>query len=168
MKMVYKVLLIILFLIISGYLLFFFTAKNNKEMENVVLRYYFSVQGRENVMTLFKDRTFIEKKSFLDSRKTCNTGTVSQEGYNIFLSYLEKTNFITKKIHQKSDSSVLCEGFSTLTLNINNSINSIESPCVQEYSSETKEVFVLIDEIEKRFENLLKKSDRFSCNENTI
>ena len=168
MKIKYIAIVGIIFLIFVSLFLFFYIHNiekivTEKEMEGVVFRSYFSVQGYSTTITLFDTMAFIEDRKQVDTGKSCYTGILSKEEYEGFVSYLRNTGIMTKKIYQKDDSKISCDGFSSISMSIDGKIHTIKSICVDEYSKESRETFALANDIEENLKELLKKTPKNYC-----
>lgn len=165
MKILLKILLGVFVIALIGYAVFYFKNESikKKEMSNILIKSFFSVQGMANTVTIFNDKSFIEDKNPIDIGKSCNKGVISDVDYNSFISYLKSTDFMKKKIDQSDDSSLICEAVSSLTVSLDGKINKISSVCAREDSVQTKETFKLVQEIETKMEELIKKSPKSVC-----
>lgn len=165
MKIFLKILLGLVIFIALGWVLvsFYMNTVLKNQMAETLIMSSFSVQGQGSTMTIFTDKTFTADMHPLGEVKTCNKGIISEVDYNTFVSYIRSTNFMTKKLYQFDDVSMVCDSFSRLTVSIDGKTKNISSPCVGEYSADTKEILKTKEEIHKKLEEVIKKSPQTSC-----
>jgi len=124
----------------------------------------FSAFGGADVTTIYTDRTFkAENNLSFNPERVCVEGVVPDSDYSSFVSYLISTNFTEKKIKQKNESGLLCEGGTSLFVAIEGEENKIRPPCASENTQETTAVINLADEIRTKLKELINKSPQQSC-----
>ena len=154
-----------LVLVVGGFtaLSFLSKAKLKEDMGNTLVRMMYSAGGAgSSSNTLFTDKTFLDKNNSF-GENSCVQGVISDEDYTAFVSYLRATDFLKKKIDQRDDSNSACEGGARLTVALDGNINDISTPCVGEYTSQTKEILKLMEEIGSHLGELIQKSKGSPC-----
>ncbi len=101
-----------------------------------------AIQGMENTIYLFEDRSFLlidetgpmRQEDFIG----CREGELTPEHYEYLIDYIKNRNFFDLVIEQQEEHALLCEGIKILEATMNGKNNRLFTPCVESYTQETE------------------------------
>ncbi|GEM_PF-5407876 len=147
--------LITLFFIFFAGVTFAYLYSEKQEMSLISSFTYF---GKFDNIYLFDEGKFLMVDQISEEGIECYKGEISKEKYDYFKDYVQSHSVFELEIDQRRDPRLICEGGTSLEVELGNESNRLYTPCVEEYTEETESIKKVMLDIREELENLIEES----------